>query len=80
MNYQIVEEMPEFFPDLDKMLFHLPLVGQTFKKVWYDPSMDRLTARFVQAEDFVVSPDSTDLRTSPRYTQIIKLSRNDYNR
>ena len=80
MNYQILEEMPEFFPDLDKMLFHLPLVGQTFKKVWYDPSMDRLTARFVQAEDFVVSPDSTDLRTSPRYTQIIKLSRNDYNR
>ena len=42
--------------------------------------MDRLTARFVEAEDFVVSPDSTDLRTSPRYTQVIKLSRNDYNR
>ena len=80
MNYQITQEMPEFFPDLDKMLFHLPLVGQTFKKVWYDPSFDRLTARFVQAEDFVVSPDSTDLKTSPRYTHIIKLSRNDYNR
>ena len=80
MNYQITQKMPEFFPDLDKMLFHLPLVGQTFKKVWYDPSMERLTARFVQAEDFVVSPDSTDLRTSPRYTQTIKLSRNDYNR
>ena len=80
MNYQITENMPEFFPDLDKMLFHLPLVGQTFKKVWYDPTMERLTARFVQAEDFVVSPDSTDLKTSPRYTQIIKLSRNDYNR
>ena len=80
MNYQITQEMPEFFPDLDKMLFHLPLVGQTFKKVWYDPSFDRLTARFVQAEDFVVSTDSTDLKTSPRYTHIIKLSRNDYNR
>jgi hypothetical protein len=80
MNYQITEEMTEFFPDLDKMLFHLPLVGQTFKKIWYDPSLERLTARFVQAEDFVVSPDSTDLKTSPRYTQVIKLSRNDYNR
>ena len=80
MNYQITEEMPEYFPDLDKMLFHLPLVGQTFKKVWFDPSKDRLTARFVQAEDFVVSPDSTDLKTSPRYTHVIKLSRNDYNR
>ena len=80
MNYQITQQMPEFFPDLDKMLFHLPLVGQTFKKVWYDPSLERLTARFVQAEDFVVSPDSTDLKTSPRYTHIIKISRNDYNR
>ena len=80
MNYQITQEMPEFFPDLDKMLFHLPLVGQTFKKVWFDPSLDRVTARFVQAEDFVVSPDSTDLKTSPRYTHTIKLSRNDYNR
>ena len=80
MNYQITQEMPEFFPDLDKMLFHLPLVGQTFKKVWFDPSLDRITARFVQAEDFVVSPDSTDLKTSPRYTHIIKISRNDYNR
>ena len=80
MNYQIMEEMPEFFPDLDKMLFHLPLVGQTFKKVWYDPAIERLTARFVQAEDFVVSTDSTDLKSSPRYTQIIKIPRNDYNR
>ena len=80
MNYQITQELPEFFPDLDKMLFHLPLVGQTFKKVWFDPSLDRITARFVQAEDFVVSPDSTDLKTSPRYTHIIKISRNDYNR
>jgi|TARA_R110002020_G_scaffold48763_3_gene138973 hypothetical protein len=80
MNYQIMEEMPEFFPDLDQMLFHLPLIGQTFKKIWFDPSLDRITSSFVQAEDFVVAPDSTDLRTSPRYTQIIKLSRNDYNR
>jgi hypothetical protein len=40
MNYQITQEMPEYFPDLDQMLFHLPLVGQTFKKVWWDSNMD----------------------------------------
>jgi len=40
MNYQITQEMPEYFPDLDQMLFHLPLIGQTFKKVWWDANLD----------------------------------------
>ena len=80
MNYQVLEEMPEYFPDLDQMLFHLPLIGQTFKKVWYDPSMDRITSRFVKAEDFVVAPESTDLLTSPRYTHVIQMPRNEYNK
>ena len=80
MNYQITQEMPEYFPDLDQMLFHLPLVGQTFKKVWWDANMDRQCAQFVKAEDFVVAPESKDLPTSPRYTQVIRLPKNDYNR
>ena len=80
MNYQLLEEMPEYFPDIDQMLFHLPLIGQTFKKVWYDPSMGRVTSRFVKAEDFVVAAESTDLLTSPRYTHVIQLPRNEYNR
>ena len=79
MNYQITQQMPEYFPDLDQMLFQLPLVGQTFKKVWWDANMDRQCARFVKAEDFVVAPESTDLETSPRYTQVIRIPRNDYN-
>ena len=65
MNYQIVEEMPEYFPDLDQMLFHLPLVGQTFKKVWWDSNMGRQCSQFIKAEDFVVAPESKDLMTSP---------------
>tara|TARA_Y100000593_G_C4322576_1_gene344672 strand:- start:2806 stop:5283 length:2478 start_codon:yes stop_codon:yes gene_type:complete len=80
MNYQLLEEMPEYFPDVDQMLFHLPLIGQTFKKVWYDPAMKRITSRFVKAENFVVAPESTDLLTSPRYTHVIEITRNEYNK
>ena len=80
MNYQITQEMPEYFPDLDQMLFQLPLVGQTFKKVWWDANLERQCSKFVKAEDFVVAPESTDLFTSPRYTQVIRIPKNDYNR
>jgi len=80
MNYQITQEMPEYFPDLDRMLFHLPLVGQTFKKVWWDVNLDRQCSQFVKAEDFCVAPESKDLYTSPRYTHVIRMPKNDYNR
>ena len=80
MNYQITEEMPEYFPDLDQMLFHLPLVGQTFKKVWWDVNLDRQCSQFVKAEDFCVAPESKDLYTSPRYTHLIRMPKNEYNR
>ena len=80
MNYQITQEMPEYFPDLDQMLFSLPLVGQAFKKVWWDANIERQCSKFVKAEDFVVSPESTDLYTSLRYTHVIRMPRNDYNR
>ncbi len=80
MNYQITQEMPEYFPDLDQMLFHLPLVGQTFKKVWWDSNLERQCSQFVKAEDFVVAPESKDLQTSIRYTHVIRMPKNDYNR
>jgi hypothetical protein len=80
MNYQITQEMPEYFPDLDQMLFHLPLIGQTFKKVWWDPDLDRQMSLFVKAEDFIVAPESNDLKTAPRYTHLIRMPKNDYNR
>ena len=80
MNYQITQEMPEYFPDLDQMLFHLPLIGHTFKKVWWDANMDRQCSQFVKAEDFVVAPESKDLYTSPRYTHVIRMPKNDFNR
>ena len=80
MNYQITQEQVEYFPDLDSMLFHLPLVGQTFKKVWWNPNLDRQCSDFVKAEDFCVAPESKDLYTSPRYTHIIRMPKNEYNR
>jgi hypothetical protein len=80
MNFQITQEMPEYFPDLDQMLFHLPLIGHTFKKVWWDANMDRQCSQFVKAEDFVVAPESKDLYTSPRYTHVIRIPKNEFNR
>ena len=80
MNYQVTQEMPEYFPDLDQMLFHLPLIGHTFKKVWWDANMDRQCSQFVKAEDFVVAPESKDLYTSPRYTHIIRMPKNEFNK
>ena len=80
MNYQITQEMPEYFPDLDKMLFQLPLVGHAFKKVWWDANLERQCSRFVKAEDFVVAPESTDLYTSQRYTHVIRMARNEFNK
>ena len=80
MNYQITQEMPEYFPDLDTMLFQLPLIGHAFKKVFFDTNLDRQCSQFVKAEDFVVAPDSKDLLTSIRYSHIIRMPRNDYNR
>ena len=80
MNYQITQEMPEYFPELDQMLFHLPLVGHTFKKIWWDVNLDRQCSQFVKAEDFVVSPESKDLHTSIRYTHVIRMPKNDYER
>ena len=80
MNYQVTQEMESYFPQLDQMLFHLPLVGQTFKKVWWDPNLDRQCSDFVKAEDFCVAPESKDLYTSPRYTHVIRMPKNDYNR
>jgi len=80
MNFQITQQMPEYFPELDQMLFHLPLVGQTFKKVWWDANLNRQRSIFVKAEDFVVSPESEDLITSNRYTHVIRIPKNEYNK
>lgn len=78
MNYQVTEEMEEYFPDMDQMLFHLPLVGQTFKKSWYDPILGRNSSRFVEAENFIVHHGTKDLYSCRRYTHVIRLEQDEF--
>tara|TARA_Y100001973_G_scaffold48065_1_gene71517 strand:- start:1478 stop:3349 length:1872 start_codon:yes stop_codon:yes gene_type:complete len=59
------------------MLFYLPVVGSTFKKVYFDPILQRAVSKFIHAEDLVVPYTATDLLTSPRITHIIKMDSNE---
>ena len=77
MNYLLTEEMTEYRDELEQLLFKLPLAGSAFKKVYYDPLMERPCAVFIPAEDFVASYGTTDLMTCPRYTHIMKKSSNE---
>tara|TARA_R100000234_G_scaffold29647_3_gene17238 strand:- start:6690 stop:9140 length:2451 start_codon:yes stop_codon:yes gene_type:complete len=77
MNYLLTEEMTEYRDETEQMLFRLPLAGSSFKKVYYDPLMERPCAMFVPAEDFVVSYGASDLMTCPRYTHVMKKTPNE---
>ena len=77
MNYQITTEMQEFDPELDQMLFHLPLAGSAFKKVYYDSNLERAVSKFVPAEDLVVPYFITDLESCNRITHVVKMKHND---
>ena len=77
MNYLLTEEMTEYRDETEQMLFRLPLAGSSFKKVYYDPIMERPCAMFVPAEDFVVSYGASDLNTCPRYTHVMKKTPNE---
>jgi hypothetical protein len=77
MNYQISHVMEEYDPEMDSMLFYLPLSGSAFKKIYFDMMLDRAVSEFVKAEDLVVSYSTTDLSTSPRVTQVMTMTKND---
>jgi len=77
MNFLIMEEMEEFDPDMDQLLFYLPLSGSTFKKVYFDSVRNRPVSKFVPAQDVVVPYSSSDLATAPRITHVLKMSDND---
>ena len=77
MNYQITYKMEEFDPEMDQLLFYLPLSGSAFKKIYYDPGLGRATARFIKAEDLVVPYYAVDLLTTPRITHVIHMAEND---
>ena len=77
MNYRLTEEMPEFRPEHERMLWGLGLAGNAFKKVYYDPSLGRQTSIFVPAEDIVVPYGASSLKTSERITHVMRKTENE---
>ena len=77
MNYQITTVMEEYTPEMDQLLFYLPLAGTAFKKVYYDPSKQRAVSTFVPVEDLVVPYTASDLQTCERVTHVVKMTYND---
>ena len=77
MNYQIMDQMKEYEPEFDQMLFHLPLAGSTFKKVYYDDLLGRAVSKFVPADDLVVPYTATSLDDAESVIHVIKISEND---
>ena len=77
MNYQLTEKMVEYRPEHERMLWGLGLAGNAFKKVYYDPSLERQVALFVPAEDIVVPYGASSLETAERVTHVMRKSKND---
>jgi len=77
MNYQLMDQMKEYEPEFDQMLFYLPLSGSTFKKVYYDELLGRAVSKFVPADDLVVPYTATSLDDAESVIHVIKMSEND---
>ena len=77
MNYQIMDQMKEYEPEFDQMLFYLPLSGSTFKKVYYDELLGRAVSKFIPADDLVVPYSATSLDDAEAVVHVIKMSEND---
>jgi len=77
MNFQLTHVMEEYEPELDQMLFHLPLSGSAFRKIYFDNTLGRPVSKFVSSEDLVVPYEATDLHTCSRITHVVKMMSND---
>jgi hypothetical protein len=77
LNYQILEEMVEYFDETERLLFALPLVGSCFRKLYFDTAVGRPVAEYVSVDQFVVSYNAPDLRRAERYTHIIYRNHDD---
>ena len=77
MNYQLTDVMKEYRPEHERMLWGLGLSGNAFKKVYFDPSMDRQVSYFVPAEDIVVPYGASNLESSPRITHVMRKTENE---
>ena len=77
MNYQLMNEMPEYRPEHERMLWGLGLAGNAFKKVYYDPSIERQVSLFVPAEDIVVPYGASSLEVADRVTHVMRKTKNE---
>jgi len=77
MNYYVTNVMEDYTPDMDQMLFYLPLAGSTFKKIYFDEVAGRAMSKFVPAEQLIVPYDTSDLDNCPNVTHIVRMGLND---
>ena len=77
MNYQLTDTMPEYRPEHERMLWGLGLAGNAFKKVYYDPNLERQVAMYVPAEDMVVPYGASNLETTERVTHVMRKTPNE---
>jgi len=77
MNYQLTDMMPEYRPEHERMLWGLGLAGNAFKKVYYDPNIERQVSMYVPAEDIVVPYGASSLETAERVTHVMRKTKNE---
>ena len=77
LNYELTEVMREFRPEHERMLWSLPATGSAFKKVYFDPSLDRQVSMFIPAEDIILPYGTTDLDTCYRVTHVMRKTKNE---
>jgi hypothetical protein len=77
LNYELTEVMREFRPEHERMLWSLPATGSAFKKVYFDPSLDRQVSMFIPAEDIILPYGATDLDTCYRVTHVMRKTKNE---
>jgi len=77
MNYRLTEQMPEYRPEHERLLYSLGLAGAAFKKVYYDPGMGREVAIFIPAEDVIVPYGASNLNSAERVTHVMRKTKNE---
>ena len=77
MNFYIMNVMQDYDPELDMLLFYLPLAGSAFKKIYYDNVLNRAVSKFVAPEDLIVPYEASDISSAERVTHAISMSRNE---
>jgi hypothetical protein len=80
MNYRLTDEMIEYRPEHERMLYSLGLAGAAFKKVYYDPSLERQIAAYIQAEDMIIPYGAANVYTAERVTHVMRKTENDLNK